>query len=897
MNKAPLLTAIAPTLLVTSHALAKGDDAEGALECRKSSTFFLAPNATGELKYAPDRNVQVQHLALDLTPDFKARTISGSVSLRLRAGLDPVREVKLDAVDLNIQNVSATRKIQAWQSTEDKVVVTFEEAIPADKETTLTITYSAEPKRGIYFRTHEMGYKPGDDHLFSQGEAIEARHWYPCIDSPNQMFTSEVTCHVPQGMTAISNGRLVSETRDPAGLVAIHWSQEKRHANYLITLTAGYFKKLEDNCHGIPLAFYTPPSEIEFASTSFHKTREMVEFFEKETGVPYPWAKYDQVCVNDFVEGGMENTSATTLTDHTLFTEESENIQESDGLISHELAHQWFGDLVTCKDWSHIWLNEGFATFYESLWTEHHHGRDSMVYELYHRAREITGIANENNPIVRRTYSNPDEMFNYLAYPKGSWVLHMLRSQLGPELYRKCIRTYLERHQHGNVVTDDLRAVIEELSGRSFDQFFDQWVYHARQPELDISYAWDEPAKLARISVQQNQEVNANVLLFKFALPIRFNGKFGTENRSIEVSRKQEDFYFPLASAPELVRVDPDYTLLAKTRFNVPPQMLDAQLDDNSDVMGRLLAVEQLGSRQDKESIGKLKKVLGSDSFYGVRVEAARALRSIHTEDALAALLGSCSQTDARVRRTVIENLGGFYDPKACDSGFKVVREEKNPDIVTTALRDLGGYARPELNEVLLKSLKSDSFRNRVADSAIAAMRLQDDTAYIQPLLETLRTREEAFTSYGFSQGLDTLAYLDRHEDKKEAVRQFLMQQLANPKRTVQIGAINALGTLGDPKAIAALEKFAQATADSPQRGAAQRAVASLRADRKPVDDFKNLRQEVLDLQKANRDLRKEMDDLKKRIQTGGPGASQAPGNAKPRKPVVPQTTPKGSSA
>src|SRR5207245_5489059 len=177
------------------------------------------------------------------------------------------------------------------------------------------VAYDAEPTKGLYFRTPEMGYKEGDTHLFTQGEEIEARNWYPCFDSPNTKFTSEVTCRVPEGMTAISNGRLVSEEKDPAtGLVAIHWMQEKPHANYLISLCAGYFKKLEDRHKNVPLAFYTPPSEIAEATNSFRDTRDIMAFFEQEIGVPYPWAKYDQVCVNDFVEGRLVKPSSPTVT-------------------------------------------------------------------------------------------------------------------------------------------------------------------------------------------------------------------------------------------------------------------------------------------------------------------------------------------------------------------------------------------------------------------------------------------------------------------------------------------------------------------------------------------------------------------------------------------------------
>ena len=881
---------------------ARADSDNTVTTCARSSTFLAPGDSPTEQQrsYARDHDVQALHLTLDITPDFKRRTIAGVAVLKFKPVLKPVQELKLDSVDLNIQSVTATEKIQAYQVTDDKLIITFAQTIPADHETTVTVTYSAEPTKGIYFRTPEMGYKPGDTHLFSQGEAIEGRHWYPCLDAPNQRFTSEMICHVPEGMTAISNGRLVSETKDPAtGLVAIHWSQDKPHANYLVTLTAGYLKKVEDTCHGVPLAFYTPASEVNEALSSFRDTKDMIEFFEKEIGVPYPWDKYYQIAVNDFVEGGMENTSATTLTDYTLFTDSTENIRESTGLVAHELAHQWFGDYITCKDWSDTWLNEGFATYYETLYGEHKHGHDSMVYELYSRAREITGMGNDTKAIVRRTYTDPNDMFSYLSYPKASWVLHMLRSQLGPELYRKCIKTYMERHALGNVVTEDLREVVEELSGRSYDQFFDQWLYHGRFPDLDISYSWDEPSKLARISVQQTQEVNQNVLLFNFPLTVRFFTKNGPVDRIIQITRKQEDFNLSLDSSPERVRIDPEYTILAKIKFSVPRHILYAQLADHSDVAGRLLAIEQF-TGHDQETIDHLRKALNEDPFYGVRTDAARALRSIHTDEALDALLASTSQSDARVRHEVVQAISGFYNEKTYAALQKVLENEKNPDIVSSAIRGLAAYSKPEVQLALVKYLNSESYRNELAMAAIGALRSQDDPAGIKPLLETLSRRESDFTSRGFAQGMETLAYLARNEQNKDNVREFLVAHAQDKRRTVQMAALNGLGTLGDPKALAVVSTFATAAKASSERTTAERIMGDLRAGRKPIDDFKNLRQEVLDLQKTNRDLRNELDDLKKKLDKVASLAakSQPPApatNSKTQSPKQPVKSGKGT--
>ncbi len=870
MNKFLYFFAMAVACLLSTAVRADDDDTI-AVERAKSANFLVSLDSSDRLKYAPDRDVQVLHLALDITPNFKERTIQGKAAIQFKPLIKSVQEIKLDSVELNIDSVTSTEKIQGWQSTDDKLIITFAGPIPADKETGVTVTYHAEPTAGIYFRTPEMGYKEGDTHLFSQGEEIDARHWYPCFDSPNEKFTSEVTCRVPEGMTAISNGRLVSEEKDAAtGLTVIHWSQEKPHANYLVTLVAGYFKKLEDKHKDTPLAFVVPPSEFPDAANSFRDTKDIMEFFEQDIGVTFPWAKYDQICVNDFVEGGMENTSATTLTDSTLFRNDTENLRDSDSLISHEMAHQWFGDLVTCKDWSHIWLNEGFATYYQLLYDGHKNGRDSMLYGLYQNARQITGVPYDTNAVVRRSYDAPHDMFGYLAYPKGGWVLHMLRSQLGDDLYRKCIKTYLERHQYGNVTTEDLRAVIEEFTGQSYDQFFDQWLYHAHHPELEVTYNWDERAKLAKVSIRQTQRLSENVLLFNFPLTIRFKGKTGTVDRTVQVREKEEEFSFTLDAAPEIVRIDPNYTLLATINFTLARPMLYAQLADKDDMMGRLLAVRQLTDKKDGESVAKLKQALNEDSFYGVRGEAARGLRSIHNDEALEALLASKKQSDARVRSEVVSGIAGFYRDTAYEAARKTLASEKNPLIVATTLRGLSGYAKPEVREQLLKLLNSESYQNELANAAISGMRLQDDPVYIAPLMETLSKREADFTSRGLAQGLGALAYLARNEEKKDNVCEFLTGHLNDKKKNVQLAAIYALGTLNDAKAIAVLEKFTVASKDTPERGAAEQAVINLRGRREPADDFKNLRQEVLDLQKDNRELRKTLDDLKKKVEGMG---------------------------
>lgn len=822
--------------------------------------------ATKLRRHAPDRKADILHLTLNVTPNFRAQTVSGKTTIRFKPIALPLKTLRLDAVDLTVHTVESTTKIQGYDVTDEAILVTFEQAIPPETETTVTVLHEAEPKKGLYFRTPEMGYKSEDEHIWTQGETHESRHWYPSYDYPNEKFTSEVICHVPKDMIVLSNGRQVSETTDSkTGLKTVTWLQDKPHVNYLIALVAGKFKNISDKYQNIPLGFYTPTSQIAQAQNSFALTKDMMTFFEQEVGVPYPWDQYNQVVVDDFTWGGMENTTLTILTDRTLFTDASENIRSSQGLVAHELAHQWFGDYVTCKDWSQIWLNEGFATYYEHLYAGYKDGQDALLYKLYKDARGIVRRTS-NRPMVDKTYNKQaTDQFDYRAYSKGSWILHMLRTRLGEDLFRQCIKKYLERHAFQSVVTEDLNRILEELSGRSFDAFFDQYVYHGQQPELNIKYSWQEKDKLAKVTVTQTQKTSEKVLLFSFPTQIRFKTKSGVTDHEVVINEKQHDFYFSLSEAPEGVRFDPEYGLLAKLTFNKPRAMLYKQLTDTTDVIGRLMAVASLKSKKDQKTVEKLKAALNGDPFYGVRIEASAALRTIHTPSAFDALTASINQQDARVRRQVVRDLARFYRRESLTATKKIIATEKNPDILTEAIRNLGKYPNSSTRKTLLKYLNSESYRHRLAYSAIQAIRTLDDPDYISALQKTLTTQQKTFTSGAFGRSLDALAYLARNEDDRKKQRLFLAKYLEDDRKTVRRWAVTALGTLRDPAAIPLISTFVGAGKDAVEK-AAESALKSLRENQKGSAEVKDLRNEVLKLKEKNEKMETDLEDIRKRM-------------------------------
>ncbi len=778
------------------------------LEAEYPSELGLNLDGDGP-RYAPDRVVDVLHIRLDVTPDFEHRTVSGTTTIRFRPIARRVKQIVLDAVDLEIRDIRSDATIADYTNTGSQLIIVFDSAIAPNQESWVEIDHAAEPVRGLYFRTPAMGYPKTDTHVWTQGEAHEARFWFPCFDYPNERSSTEVICHVPQEMTVLSNGRCLGEQAEAEGRKRVHWLQEKPHVNYLICLVAGHFHKLEKQHREIPLGFYTQPSLAHCAENSFRDTADIMAFYEEEIGVPFPWDKYDQVTILDFVAGGMENTTLTTLTANTLFTDETENLRSTRGLDAHEMAHQWFGDLVTCKDWSHLWLNEGFATYYASLYEGHQFGQDALLYDLYRHAQSILPRGQDKRPIVYRNYKNAGEQFDYRAYPKGAWVLHMLRSQLTPELFRRCVQEYLERHALQAVVTDDLRQVLEEQSGRPWDRFFDQWVYHAGHPALKIRYEWQADRKMAKVSIQQTQPIDSDFPLFRLPTHLRFYVNDQVIDQEIVIERRQQDFYCALPGQPNVVRFDPEYTTLAQVDFEKPEAMLLAQLQHPEDMIGRLLATESLARRSNQRTVAALEQALQQDPFYGVRRAASSALQKIHTKEAFDALAASLDQSDARVRLQVVEDLARFYRPETPSILDDLLSTEKNPAIQSAAIRGFGQFHGEVAHRRIAQYLFSDSFRNELAAAAIDAIRQQRAPRYRKPLRQALQQRASVFTARGLSAGLRTLALISRPHRDRIAVRGLLLSYLNHPREALRIGAIRALGELRDPAARANLEALA----------------------------------------------------------------------------------------
>ena len=326
------------------------------------------------------------------------------------------------------------------------------------------------------------------------------------------------------------------------------------------------------------------------------KTPQMIRFFGEKIGQPYPYAKYAQVCVPDFLAGGMENITATTMTDSALGDEIAALEGDCDGLVAHELAHQWFGDLLTCKDWSHIWLNEGFASYFDALFAENDRGEDAFRLEMHGALEGYLGSDRSyRRPIVEARYESSEDMFDGVTYAKGACVLHALRGLLGDRAWWKGIRGYVAAHKFEVVETDDFRKAMEAASGKDLKWFFDQWVYKAGHPELKVRWHYEDADKTVRVQVQQTQKLDDQTPLFRLPTTLEITEDAGkTRVVPIVIDGRSHEFVIPCATRPRMVQIDPEGWLIKELDFEKPAEENLFQLEHAACVLGRLDAAEAL---------------------------------------------------------------------------------------------------------------------------------------------------------------------------------------------------------------------------------------------------------------------------------------------------------------
>jgi aminopeptidase N len=848
------------------------------------------------LRYPPDRPIDVLSEKLDLDLDIVGRAITGTATIAFAANQAPLESVELDAVDLQVSAVrEASRggRALAFRTTGEKLFVTLAEPLPEGATATIEIDYCARPDEGLYF------FQPSADdpetplQVWSQSESTWARRWFPCVDTPEERQATEVIVRAPAGLEVISNGTLVSKDAPdgPGGKVRWHWKEDFPHPAYLVSIVAGKFAVWKDEWRGISLFAYVPPDRAADAERSFGETKRMLDYFSERFGIAYPYAKYAQVCVEQFMHGGMENISATTLNDATLHDERAHLDFSSDSLVAHELAHQWWGDLITCRDWAHIWLNEGFASYFEACWDEAKNGEDEYDYNMFEKARgAIEG--GKDLPLVRRRYDDPDETFGGGTYPKGAWVLHMLRRTLGEEAFWRGLRAYAAEFRGKAVETADLRRAFERATSRSLGRFFDQWTERPGHPILDVAVSWSEKERLLEVEVKQNGpgdpfDFTAELAVVSGA-PLQAGAPPSRESSAgakgaavaalrrsfpLHVSEKEQRFLIALDARPRWVRFDDREAVLKEVL---------AALAEEPRAIARIEAARALARDPSHEVVEALGKQLLCEPFWGAAAEIATILGKLSGERARDALLAATGIAHPKARRAVIEALGSFYgDPKVADALFALAKKGDPSVFVEAEIGESLAKTRdPRAFEVLARMLEKPSSREVLRTSALSGLTDLPDLRGLPLARERAKrgNRREVRAA-----AIGAIGKLAARRECNDAMRNELSEEVAgylgekNP--WIRHAAVAALRDMGAEGAIPALEALSAHDPRERVREAAREAVEKIRS-RKPADaELARLRDEVKKQSEEARALRERLERLEARGEEGkvqrGPGAGR----------------------
>jgi len=787
-------------------------------------------------QYIPDHNFDTRHVALDLRFDWEREQLIGIETMVFKPLLVNVKSIELDAADMTITSVMLVNggPLQfAVDPAKQKLRIALGRAYQPSDELAIVIEYHTNGPQNklpglVGAALRFIKPSPEDPtrpkQIWSQGESEYNHYWFPVYDHPNDFFTSELTATVEKPLTVVSNGKLLDTKDNNDGTRTFHWKIDQPHASYLTSIIVGEYTPIVSEYQGIPIITNVYPNQVEEGKVTAARLPEMVKFFSEKTGLKYPYAKYAQTTVRDF-GGGMENISATTQTDNMIHDARTELDSNTDGLQSHELAHQWFGDYVTCRDWSDIWLNESFATYFQAMWDEHKLGGDDFLYSDVKANQDAYFTAwkqGNRRPIVTKNYASPDAVFDTYAYPRGGAVLHMLRRTLGEDNWWRAINYYLRKYANQPVETEQFRIAIEESTGQAMDWFFDEWLYRMGHPIFRVTQNYDPATKALRLSVEQLQTIDNSsqfpqVALFQTPVEIEIGTASGTRLERVQIlPKKEQSFTLAVDSKPLLVNFDYRGTLIKEVLFDKTTEDLAYQLTRDEDVLGRVWALGQLASRVtapttseiEKQRIaGELANAVTRDKFFGVRLDAATALANVKDPSARAALVAATRDPNARVRARAITSLGGSKDPSLASLYEKFLSDPSYAVIKAAALA-LGETQTPGAYEALAKLLNIPSWRDNIKISALSGLSALGDK---RALDVAFRYAEKGNQAQVRAAALRLLGRIGGNDPRAfTLISDAAMKAFAIGDYSLATAAGEALVSLGDPRGLAVLEQISQ---------------------------------------------------------------------------------------
>lgn len=710
--------------------------------------------------------VDVQHSALDLRFDWEKKQAFGTATITCLA-TSTIHEIKLDAALLSIHSVTLDSKAPLrfdYDSSEnfENLVIHLDRNYTVNEKIVLVINYNtnyvnrSDPSaisgsfgNGLRFLQPTTTTPIKRWQVWSSGEPEANRYWYPCIETPADVRTTELTATVEKKFTVISNGNLISSKENKDGTKTFYYKADQPYANYLTSIVVGEYTNVKQQYQNIALNTYAYPDEKIAAEATTVRLPEMIKYFSSVTGMQYPYQHYTQVMVQDYPFPGLNGQhTATIISDNMIdsYTTHADFFYLWDGVEAAALASQWFGNLVTIKEWKDIWLSVGFSHYMEALFQEHKEGIDEYLsYYIPYDLKTLTlgdWANNYRHPIVTKNYEDVKVFTsdNYARF-RGSLVLRMLRNELGDENFFKVIQKYVQSNAYRQVTTNDFQKAVEETMGHSYQWFFDQWIYQVGLPKFIVTKSYDTAKKQFTLTLKQTQlydstEVYPQVKYFMGKIKIELNDTILT----IQLEPKEVNiFRFNWAAEPKLVNVDFQNAWIKEIEFNKSATELLYQLQYDKDVLGKWTAIDALtiiyndssATANTKEAIrNAFRNTAAGNDYWRLRNYALGRLNRIfsaelnlaYDETFTSLLLQLTKDKQAWIRTTAISLLGNTKDVKYAPLYISFLNDSSER-VVNAAANALGKTKSPEAYDALVKLKDMPSWKSQNEISALNGLK------------------------------------------------------------------------------------------------------------------------------------------------------------------------------
>ncbi len=700
------------------------------------------------------------HTKIEISFDWMKKHANGKATLTLRPWFYPTDKVTLDAKNFDIKSVTFDGKTEPLKYDYDslQLIVHLGRTFTRTEEFKIAITYVAKPDerksiggsaaitqdKGLYFINADGADPTKPKEIWTQGETESNSYWFPTIDKPNERCTQEMYITVENKYKTLSNGLLISSKKNADGTRTDYWKMDKPHAPYLFMMAIGEYAVVHDKWRGIDVDYYVEPKYEQYARDIFPYTPELLEFYSTTLGYPYPWPKFSQVVVRDYVSGAMENTTAVVFGEFMQKTKREllDDHLTNESVVAHEMFHHWFGDLVTTESWSNLTLNEGFANYSEYLWLEHKHGREAADYhEMDEQQGYIFSAAGGGHPLINFGYTNREDMFDAHSYNKGGAILHMLRTYVGDEAFFAALQRYLKKNEYSDVEAQELRLAFEDITGEDLNWFWNQWFYAPGHPMLDIKYGWDETTKKASVTIAQTQD-NAGVPhVFDLPMAVDVYDASGKATRQrIRLTKREQTFTFDAPSKPALINVDAEKALLSVKTDNHTPEEFAFMYRHAPLFRDRQEALE--GVKEDSMLAKTVYAEALNDKFWSLRMAA-------------------------------LDNPN-LNDPRFLTNAANLAEKDPEPAVRAAALTLLGKTGDKKYVPILQKSLDITQAYSVVGaalssltkldpDAAVTAskgMQNDDSDAIIATLAELYSTKPERSNLTFYEQKVDKIDFM-----------------------------------------------------------------------------------------------------------------------------------------